>query len=42
MIYQYENEKTIDLEAPRIYGLNQYHKHLPEIKRCVDWKRMCF
>ena len=33
MIHQYENEKTIDLEAPRIYGLNQNHKHLPEIKK---------
>lgn len=33
MIHQYEKEKTIDLEAPRIYGLNQNHKHLPEIKK---------
>lgn len=33
MIEQYENEKTIDLEAPRIYGLTQMHKHLPEMKK---------
>lgn len=33
MINQYENEKTVDLEAPRIYGLTQMHKHLPEMKK---------
>ena len=33
MIQQYEMEKTIDLEAPRIYGLTQMHKHLPEMKK---------
>ena len=31
MINQYENEKTIDLQAPRQYGLSQAHKHLPEM-----------
>ena len=32
MIAQYESpEKTRDLYAPRIYGLNQEHKHLKEI-----------
>ncbi len=32
MIAQYETpEKTQDLYAPRIYGLNQNHKHLKEI-----------
>ena len=35
MIAQYEGEKETDLYAPRIYGLNQNHKHLPEMKvRC--------
>ena len=33
MIAQYENDKTFDLEAPRIYGLTQMHKHLPEMKK---------
>ncbi|MCF0231219.1 MAG: N-acetyl-gamma-glutamyl-phosphate reductase [Enterococcus sp.] len=28
MIAQYETEKTQDLEAPRMYGLTQSHKHL--------------
>ena len=32
MIAQYEGDKTQDLFAPRIYGLNQGHKHLPEIQ----------
>jgi len=31
MINAYENEKTPDMSAPRIYGLNLEHKHLPEI-----------
>ena len=42
MIHQYENEKTIDLEAPRIYGLNQHHKHLPEIKKVCGLKKDVF
>ena len=33
MIYQYENEKDFSLEAPRIYGLTQMHKHLPEVQK---------
>ena len=33
MIEQYEKNKTSDLMAPRIYGLNQMHKHLPEMKK---------
>lgn len=32
MIAQYENSKTEDLFTPRIYGLNQSHKHLPEMR----------
>jgi len=31
MINAYENEKTPDMYAPRMYGLNLEHKHLPEI-----------
>ena len=31
MIAQYEGEKDTALYAPRIYGLNQCHKHLPEM-----------
>lgn len=42
MIHQYENEKTIDLEAPRIYGLNQKHKHLPEIKKVCGLEKDVF
>lgn len=30
-INQYENEKTPDMYAPQIYGLNLKHKHLPEM-----------
>ena len=32
MIAQYEGEKTESLYSPRIYGLNQSHKHLPEMR----------
>lgn len=32
MIAQYEGDKTQDLFAPRIYGLDQSHKHLPEMQ----------
>ena len=42
MIHQYENEKTIDLEAPRMYGLNQNHKHLPEIKKVCGLEKDVF
>ncbi|MCL2045065.1 MAG: N-acetyl-gamma-glutamyl-phosphate reductase [Oscillospiraceae bacterium] len=31
MINDYENEKTPQMFAPRMYGLNLKHKHLPEI-----------
>ena len=35
MIAQYEGEKGSALYSPRIYGLNQNHKHLPEMQaRC--------
>lgn len=33
MIQQYENQKTNELNAPRIYGLSMDHKHLPEMKK---------
>lgn len=42
MIHQYENEKTIGLEAPRMYGLNQNHKHLPEIKKVCGLEKDVF
>ncbi len=32
MISQYESDKTIDLYAPRLYGLSLQHKHLKEMK----------
>lgn len=32
MIAQYEGEKEQALYSPRIYGLNQAHKHLPEMQ----------
>ena len=31
LIHAYEDEKTPDMYAPRMYGLNLQHKHLPEI-----------
>jgi len=31
MINSYENEKTPEMYAPRMYGLDLSHKHLPEI-----------
>ena len=31
MIHAYENEKTSEMSAPRMYGLDLNHKHLPEI-----------
>ena len=33
MITQYETDKTEELYAPRIYGLNLHHKHLPEMQK---------
>lgn len=32
MIAQYETEQDVLLSAPRVYGLTQTHKHLPEMK----------
>lgn len=32
MIAQYEGDKPRELYSPRIYGLNQAHKHLPEMR----------
>jgi len=32
MIAQYEGEKTDGMASPRLYGLNQAHKHLPEMQ----------
>ncbi|MDR1832196.1 MAG: N-acetyl-gamma-glutamyl-phosphate reductase [Fusobacteriaceae bacterium] len=35
MIAEYENPHDAELDAPRVYGLSQTHKHLPEItKHC--------
>ena len=31
MIHSYEEEKTPEMNAPRMYGLDLSHKHLPEI-----------
>jgi len=31
MIGAYENEKTLQMQAPRMYGLDLNHKHIPEI-----------
>ena len=33
MIAQYEGTKDTELYSPRIYGLNQSHKHLPEMQK---------
>ena len=33
MIAQYEGERSPELDSPRIYGLNQAHKHLPEMRK---------
>ena len=38
MIAQYENDKTDDLFAPRTYGLNLNHKHLPEMTKLAGLK----
>lgn len=39
MIAQYEDEKTSDLFAPRIYGLNLRHKHFIEMMQITGLKR---
>ena len=38
MIADYEEQKTFPLEAPRLYGLSQSHKHLPEMTKysCLE------
>lgn len=33
MIAQYERERESELDSPRIYGLSQGHKHLPEMQK---------
>ena len=38
MIAQYETEKTTDLFAPRAYGLDLNHKHLPEMTKLAGLK----
>ena len=39
MIHAYENEKTPGMYAPRLYGLNLHHKHLPEIIKVTGLTR---
>jgi len=39
MIHAYEKEKTPEMYAPRMYGLDLNHKHLPEIMYVTGLKR---
>jgi N-acetyl-gamma-glutamyl-phosphate reductase len=39
MIHSYENEKTAEMHAPRIYALDLKHKHLPEIMHITGLRR---
>ena len=39
MIHAYEHEKTPDMFAPRMYGLDLNHKHLPEIMHVAGLTR---
>jgi len=39
MISAYEKEKTHEMYAPRMYGLDLNHKHLPEIMHITGLKR---
>jgi len=39
MIKAYENEKTPDMFAPKMYGLDLNHKHLPEIMQVTGLTR---
>ncbi len=39
MIAQYETEKDALLEAPRMYGLAQKHKHLPEMQKYCNLEK---
>lgn len=38
MIAEYEADKPVLYTAPRQYGLSQYHKHLPEMKKISGLK----
>lgn len=43
MIAEYENDKPSLFDAPRLYGITQKHKHLPEIEKvCGLEKTPCF
>ena len=39
MIHSYENEKTLQMHAPRMYALELKHKHLPEIMHITKLSR---
>lgn len=39
MIHEYEQEKTAELYAPRLYGLTLSHKHLPEMTKIAGLTR---
>jgi len=39
MIHAYEKEKISDMLAPRMYGLDLNHKHIPEIMHITGLKR---
>ena len=39
MIHAYEKEKSPDMHAPRMYGLDLNHKHLPEIMYVTGLER---
>ena len=39
MINSYEKEKTPEMYAPRMYGLNMDHKHIPEIIHVTGLRR---
>jgi len=39
MIHAYNEEKTPEMRSPRMYGLDQNHKHLPEIVRVTGLAR---
>jgi len=39
MIKEYDEHKTPEMFSPRMYGLEQQHKHLPEIMNVTELKR---
>lgn len=39
MIASYEGNRTPDYDAPRMYGIGQTHKHLPEMRAVCGLKR---